>query len=307
MASFTRETVVERRQTSVRWGAVFAGSFVALGVGLLLQELVVGCGLSAIDPHGGSLGSIGLATSWWIAIVTIVSLFVGGLVGARLSGIVKRGVTTLHGAVIWALTTSLATIFALWAIGSVAATTARTGAAAAQGLVSAGSSALGSGNAGGVLDAVGLDRQQVVNLINQRLAAEGKPAVSGPEIDAAIQQVMNQSVRQGGVDRETIVNALVQHTALSRQDVDQLADQLAATWHQGANQASTKAGNALSEVATGMKEAGQEAGHALLWVTLANFVGLIAALVGGALGAPRAPREREVERREVAVTTPPAR
>jgi hypothetical protein len=208
MTIYTREALVERRAAAVRWGAVFAGGFVALGAGLLLQELVVGVGLSNIDERSGALGSIGIATSWWFAIVPIIALFFGGLVAGRLSGIRQRGVTALHGAVVWALTTTLATVLALYAIGSVAASTAKASAT--------------------------------------------------------------------------------------------MASTLAATGHDVSQQAQ----QAVDQVSANVRENGPEAGRALLWVTLANAIGLAAAVVGGAIGAPRY-REREIIEQHAVVSPPP--
>ena len=86
MKPFTRETVTDRRQPSVRWNAVIAGALVALGTWLLLQLLITGGALTAIDAdHIDRLGSYSIGTSVGSILAPLLAMFAGGLVAGRLA------------------------------------------------------------------------------------------------------------------------------------------------------------------------------------------------------------------------------
>jgi carbon starvation protein CstA len=54
--------------TRLSWGAVFGGTFVALGVWVLLYSLGLALGLSAVDPQNpGSLRSAGIGTGIYLS------------------------------------------------------------------------------------------------------------------------------------------------------------------------------------------------------------------------------------------------
>src|SRR4051812_18814417 len=98
LSSISRDTVIDRRQPMIRWGAVFAGAFVASSIWVLLQLLAVGGGLvSLARDRAGSLSSIGLGTTEWSLIVPLAALFIGGLVAGRFATSYSRGIGALHG------------------------------------------------------------------------------------------------------------------------------------------------------------------------------------------------------------------
>jgi hypothetical protein len=90
----------------VSWGAIFAGTFVALALSALLWLLGAAVGLAAFDPRTppgeGWAWGIGI----WGIVVAIVSLFIGGVVAAWLAGLPKWMDAMLHGLVVWGLATT---------------------------------------------------------------------------------------------------------------------------------------------------------------------------------------------------------
>lgn len=121
------------------WGAIFAGSVVALGVFVLLALAGIGLGLSIFEateasPMNGSLTT----TAIWQFVSQLIALGVGGFTAGRLAGVLHPMGAMLHGATVWALTTLAALYLATQAI---------------TGLVGAAGSAL-SGIAGGASSAV---------------------------------------------------------------------------------------------------------------------------------------------------------
>lgn len=120
MSVMIRETLVERRQVAMRWGAVVAGAIVAVAFGLLFQLAVLGVGLEHFGTDQGPLAQLGVGTGVWWAVAAILALFIGGICTGRLSGLRRRGVTAWHGAVMWSLVVVGATALGVWAVGNVA-------------------------------------------------------------------------------------------------------------------------------------------------------------------------------------------
>ena len=90
----------------VSWGGIFAGTLVALGNQLAWMLLGMGIGLGVISPvTQEGFGSIGTGAGIYMLVITLVSLFVGGWVACRLSGITDKIKAALHGLVVWALFT----------------------------------------------------------------------------------------------------------------------------------------------------------------------------------------------------------
>lgn len=90
----------------VSWGGIFAGTLVALGVQLLLMLLGMGIGFGIINPvTTENMGAVGIGSGIWILACTLISLFVGGWVTARISGMTSGTKCALHGFVVWALFT----------------------------------------------------------------------------------------------------------------------------------------------------------------------------------------------------------
>lgn len=90
----------------VSWGGIFAGTLVALGNQLAWMLLGMGIGLGVISPvTQEGFGAIGIGAGIYMLAITLVSLFVGGWVACRLSGITDKLKASLHGLVVWAVFT----------------------------------------------------------------------------------------------------------------------------------------------------------------------------------------------------------
>lgn len=86
----------------VSWGAIFAGTFVALGLQLALTLLGIGIGVGLIGPATEtSLGAVSVGAGIWMAITMLISLFAGGWVAGRFSGVYGTLRNALHGVVVW--------------------------------------------------------------------------------------------------------------------------------------------------------------------------------------------------------------
>jgi hypothetical protein len=273
----------------MRWSAVFAGTVLAIGLWILLQMLGMGIGLAAVDTDGdGNLKGVGIGTGIWSIIAPLIAIFVGALLAGRLSTSRDRKVGAMHGSVMWAL----ALIVGMWAmmalLSSVAAGVARVGGAAAGagGAMMTGAASTGA-NVGDAIEALGIDADDLVAPINERLQRDGKPPVTADQLEAAVKGVAQKAVREGRLDRALLVQELARNTALSRADAEDIANELAGRY----DRASERFGGAVGRVgerATDLAlETADRTGKVMLAAGLMMLLSLGAALAGGALGVPR--------------------
>ena len=116
------------------WGAIIAGTLVAVSLHLLLTMLALGLGLRMVNPYSHEY----LATTFTIAagvawsVSALISLWVGGWVAGRTSGRGYGNVGGLHGVVVWSVATVASFTLFSGTVGLLAG-----GAAAAAGTVGA--------------------------------------------------------------------------------------------------------------------------------------------------------------------------
>lgn len=83
----------------VSWGAIFAGTFVAMFFQILLGLLGLAIGLSIVDPARGETAgpTIGIGTGVWLVIITLISVFAGTFTAGRLAGLSAKYDGLMHG------------------------------------------------------------------------------------------------------------------------------------------------------------------------------------------------------------------
>lgn len=281
---------VEReRFVKVSWGALFAGAFVAVATWILLYSLGLAIGLTAIDPQDlGSAKVAGIGTGIWSIIAPLIALFVGGYVAAHFAGRVLRRDGILHGVVVWAITA----IGGLLVLGLVL--TNLLGAVFGVGSQAMQSMAEGArGKEGGAvtLEALGLDYDDMLGPVNQRLAAQGLPALTAAQLENAMKASLEDMVRSGRLDREALITSVADNTRMSRGE----AEQVATTVEQRFDET-------RQDVEQGALSAAEQTGKAFWGISLALLLGLVSAILGAALGAGGRGGGRR--REEVVVTRP---
>ncbi|GMU02955.1 hypothetical protein KH5H1_70750 [Corallococcus caeni] len=282
------------------WGAIFGGTFVALGVWILLSTLGLALGLSSVNPaHAESAKSAGIFTGIWSVIVPLVALFVGGLVAARSAGIVDKAGGALHGAVLWGLTTIAGVVVLGMVLSNLLGAVFSVGKAA---VGAGGTAAVGAVTGGGeAAKAFGLDANDALAPVNKRLREQGKPAVTANQLEAATKDIVTEGVRQGHVDRELLVSNIAQNTKLSRQDAEDVANRVEQQVDQAKTQVKAKAGQVGQQVEQGALKVADRSGRAFWGIFAGLLLGLVAAVLGATLGVSRKQRIRA----EGAVVTPP--
>jgi hypothetical protein len=274
------------------WGAIFGGTFVALGVWILLFALGLALGLSSVDPTDpGSAKSAGIGTGIWSLIVPLIALFVGGLVASRTAGVVDKMGGALHGAVLWGLTTLAGVIIMGMALSSLLGAVFSVGktAVGAAGTAISGAASQG-GQIGNIAKSFGLNAEDALAPVNQRLRQEGKPAITADQLQAATKDVLNTSIQQGRLDRELLVNSIAQNTALSRRDSEDIAGRIEAQWSQAQSQVSQKAGEIGQQVQQGALKAADTSGRVFWGVFFALLLGLVSSILGATLGVSKRQR-----------------
>ena len=87
-------------RSRISWGAIIAGSVLALALYFLLTLLGGAIGFSVSDKFGGR--SIGIAAAVYAIVVTGVCLFVGGFVASQFTAGENRREAVVYGLLVWA-------------------------------------------------------------------------------------------------------------------------------------------------------------------------------------------------------------
>lgn len=277
-------------RSRISWGAVIAATVVSLGVWILLYAFGLAVGFTTLSPtDAGSWRATGIGTGIWSVIAPLIALFIGGLIASRESTVIRRLDAAVHGAVLWGLTAVLGLFLigslmtslvggAANLIGGTVSTAAEAGGAVA--------GAPGGQQQGGVLQALGINANDLVAPINAQLREEGRPEITAQGLQAALSGVINNALRTGNLNREDIVAALTANTALTRQDAQAVAGQIEQQWTQQASQLRAQAESATAAAA--------DATAGAMWaISIALLLSLLAA-VGGALLGFKRERRRDV-------------
>ncbi|MEX2536065.1 MAG: hypothetical protein WD273_10775 [Trueperaceae bacterium] len=291
----------------VSWGAVLAGTLVALMVIVLINLLVLGIGLDSINPasEGSPLEGVGTGLGIGVLIANLLALFVGGWVAGRAANRHRGFDGVLHGILTWGLVSLLSFWLLTSAVGQlVGGVTSAVGTGLS--LVGQGVSAVAPDAAEAVEDALGgVDlslegiREEAQQLVSQDgEGAQGEeqadqaagaaeeaagdaaqdPQQSAGEISTLIGQLFSegQDVADSAT-REDLVTALTERTDMSQEEAEQTVDNWVQTYED--------AQQALEEAQQTLEEAAQTATDAVSTAAFWAFVGLLLGAVVAAVGA----------------------
>lgn len=120
-----RTTLAEVSPSRTSWGAIFAGTFAALGVWSIFGSLGLAIFSSNANPNAARpLTGMPVAEGFWIVILSMIALYVGGRVTSALADVRASGEALTHGFVMFGLTTFAAILIATMLTGSTTAGTA---------------------------------------------------------------------------------------------------------------------------------------------------------------------------------------
>ncbi|MGI4978591.1 MAG: YrzE family protein [Janthinobacterium lividum] len=267
----------------ISWGAILGGVVLVVVVQLLLSLLGTGIGLSTVDVNAGSTpdaSSFGIGAGVWWLVSSIVALFVGGLVAARMAGIAPRLDGLLHGLVTWGIATLLTIYLLTSAVGGLIGG----GFSALGGLASAAGSGISSA-AKPLAQAAGVTPDAVKDQAEGYLQPSNPdPATMSPQ-DAQKEVAKDLATyAKGGPDaagaKERVVSIMAAQLKVSHDDAAKKFDDAQAKLQQAKAQAVQTAKNAADASASA-------ASKTSFAVFVDLLLGGIAAAVGGALGVQR--------------------
>lgn len=109
----------ERPFSRISWGSVVAGAIIALATQIVLTLIGGAVGLATLNPSTGNSPSgaaLGSGAAIWLVVSSLVALFIGGFISARLAG---RFNGWLHGLTTWATLTLLTLVLLTTAGGQL--------------------------------------------------------------------------------------------------------------------------------------------------------------------------------------------
>lgn len=299
----------------ISWGAIFAGTLVAIVLMLLLNLLGIGIGLSAIDPVEEASPFSGLGTGaiiWWV-VSNLIAIFAGGYVAGKLAGVPLRNTSTMHGILTWSLYTLVSFWILTTAVGNiisgVGSVLSRTISVAASGVGTAVSA--GADRVGG--ESASISFSEIEREVRQVLRETGDPALQPDSIERAaettaqdtrqtlrnesyvsdqdIDNIIQDVLFQGGklvenLDRQDVVNVVTERTNLSRQEANNIADVIVRKHQQAKENWSQFKEEARVEAREKGQQAADSASKAAIWSFVALFLGAVVGGVGGMVGKP---------------------
>jgi hypothetical protein len=280
-STITRETIVDRRQSSIRWSAIIGGAAIALGVWGLLQLIGLGVGLVAIDPDDAtSVRPAAIGATAFSTLAPLIAMFVGGWATARLASTWDRTIAGTHALIMWGL-------------GSVAGLAMTILVASA---IGHGAARMDDHAGRDVIDTRVADATDALAPINERLRADGKAQVSGEEVLAAARAAHDHD----GYDRDDFIAKVDKLTALDKADATRVVDQLG-----------SRAPGLVAVAATPTPAehdamfAANRAGKGMLALGISMLLSVVTALAGALIAMREAPRRREPHTTAPYPVTPP--
>lgn len=314
------KVAIESSRQKVSWGAIFAGSFVAIAVTILLGFLGAGFGLWAVEPGGesDSIGGMATTTMIYLIIAQLAALFVGGYIASRMSAAWDKQNAILHGAVVWALATITAILMAASAVGSIFYTSVTVVQNAASAVATATAAVVPDELPDFSMPHVSMDdlppriqkalRRQGITAENLKAEAreafreviskEEQAAAREIAMDAAVDAIRTPSdtmsdldtaidnlVGKGGVispeEREELVTVMEERLGITESEAEVMIER----WQKKAKVAYNDAREALQTAKEEAIEAGDAATDALSAASFRSFFALLLGLAAAAGGA----------------------
>lgn len=87
----------------VSWAAVFAGVVITLVIQALLTLLGIGIGAATVEPlqQANPGKGLGVGAAIWFLVTTLIAVYVGAMVAAKMSGAARKSDRRLHGLLTW--------------------------------------------------------------------------------------------------------------------------------------------------------------------------------------------------------------
>jgi hypothetical protein len=299
----------------VSWRAIFAGVITIIAVMLLLNLIGISIGMGSIEPTEESNPLSGLGTGtliWWI-VSSLIALFLGGYVAARVGVSFSNKSGIIQGFLTWALYTFISAWLLTSAIGSIIS-----GVGNVVGTVLSSTGQAIGNQVGPVIqnqtDQLNISLEDAkeefyalledtqkedldpdelearANEVVSEAANRGESAAQRPgRIDNEIEGVFNEARNQfegtfEEVDKEALVNILVERTDKSRSEAESTVDNYLAQYENLRQQAEEALSNAKEQANQTAENVAEAVADAALYLAIALILGAIVAAAGGFAG-----------------------
>lgn len=284
----------------VSWRAIFAGTLAVLAILLVLNLIGLAFGLGTIDPteETNPLSGIGtVAVIWWV-ISNLIALFAGGFIAARVGVSFTALSGVVQGIMTWALYTLISALLLTTIVGTVISGVG----SAVGGVISTTGMAAGDAFAPAIEKQVE-DLDISLDSAKEEFYSLMRDAGSDPgELESDVQDTVSQGLRDGDVeqafrnardrltqsfeevDRDELVNILVERTDMSRSEAEDAVDNALAEYEslrEDVDEFLARAEETAREQGEKAAEAGAKAAG---YLSVALILGLFAAAIGGVLG-----------------------
>lgn len=99
-----REAVAFWTRDLVRWGPIWAGLLLALGIQIVLGAIGLAVALSSYSPTAANFAErVASMVSIWSVISALIALFLGGYIAGRMASVLGLRNGLVQGSVVWAL------------------------------------------------------------------------------------------------------------------------------------------------------------------------------------------------------------
>ncbi len=308
----------------ISWGAIFAGTVMALVAQLAFSLLGLGIGASNANPYSANpVGGLGIGAAIWTLLSVLISLFTGGYVAGRLAGMPRAQDSMLHGLVTFGLTSLLGFYLLTSGLGAliggagslVSSVVSSAGQAAGQaaanaapGLVDSAKAKLAEngvdlGDVQGQFDQLlrqtGKPELQPQSLQNRAQAAAGQaqgagqaaaqnPDAAGGDLKGLVSRVFGQNKDAvNAADRDALVNVVMNRTGKTRPEAEAIVNNYQQTLQQAKEKAQQAADQAKQQALAAADATRKGAAKAGLASSLALLLGALAAGWGGRTATPR--------------------
>ncbi len=184
-------------RSRISWGAIMAGSVLALALYFLLTLLGGAIGFSISDKT--SAQTLGTAAAVWAIVVTAICLFVGGFIASQLTVGENKQEAALYGLMVWALV--FAMLLWLMATGVRAGFNAMVGVATTG--VAAGDAVAKNTNQGDAEEAarkMGFSQKEIDDMKARpkNVAADAKAKLDDPNTKQKVEEKVDQIAKDAG-------------------------------------------------------------------------------------------------------------
>jgi hypothetical protein len=250
--------------------ALLAGVVMAFAFQLLLTNLSVAVGISALggdsgsDDHseseeslGGTIRKVESAAGLWALVTATIALFSASFLAVKLSLIESAFLGAIIGVVIWSTYFSVLMWLGSSAVGSLIGSLVSTVSSGFQGIMGTATAAMGANAAKNQMVSTaeeitaavrreltsGIDADSIRNTIQGSLSSIQLPQLDLKDIRNQFDQLLKESDLKDiadsdllkNINRETFVNLVSSRTDFSKEDINRVADQLEGAWNQALN------------------------------------------------------------------------